>query len=253
MALKPPSRGGSNSGIGQGINRRRSRLSEMLVKQTYGGAADSVLTDRVLASVTSENKTGSVTGTVTFSGTVVGKEGVAGAVTGSIAYTGTIVGKEGEPGAVVGTTTYSGTAAGTKAAQGATASEVVYSGVITGTKYDPDTPTTPTTGGGGRPQYRPYIVQQPAPVVEHRSGTVTGRIRFHGTVTGRKTSTARRLAAPVLYRCSIRGSKSARGDTFARTEMRGRIRGHGVTTISTAEIRRMRQEIELAYLMKGRP
>lgn len=232
MALKPPSRGGSNSGIRQGINRRRKRLSEMLVKQTYGGAADSVLTDYVLASPASENKTGSVTG--------------------SIAYTGTIVGKEGEPGAVAGTTTYSGTVAGSKGAQGATVAEIVYSGVITGTKYDPDTPTAPVRRGGSSYYApRPNIPQrkpEPVPLVR-KSGKVSGSIALSGVITGRKSSAGRALTAPITYRCEMRGSKTASGVTVARITTRATVRGTGITTVTTTELRRLRDDADLMLML----
>lgn len=231
MALKPPARGGSNSGIGQGITRRRKRLSEMLVKQTYGGAANAVLTDYVLATA-QKDATGTVSGTITFTGTVVGKEG--------------------EPGAVTGTTTYSGTVTGSKAAQGVTASEVVYSGVITGTKYDPDTPTAPVRRGGSSYYApRPNIPQrkpEPAPLIR-KSGRVSGAIALSGTVTGRKTSASRRLDAPITYRCEMRGSKTASGVTVARITTRAAIRGTGITAVPTAELRRLRDDADLVLML----
>jgi hypothetical protein len=255
MALKPPARGGSSGRIGQGLDNNR-RLSELLVKQTYGGAADSVLTDWVLASAASDNKTGTVTGTVTYSGTIVGKKATTGAVAGTITLTGTVVGKEGEPGAVVGTVTYTGTVAGTKAATGVLASDITYSGLIVGTADDPDRPPEgETTGGGGGIYRAPYYQQQVPPPrpIERKSGRVIGVIRFRGYVEGHKTITARRLAEPILYRCEMRGHKQTSGHAVTRTRIVGAVHGVGITQISTAEIRRMRQEIDLLYLTRGTP
>ena len=204
----------------------------------------------------SNDKTGSVTGSTTFSGAIVGRKATTKAVAGTITFTGTVVGKEGEPGAVVGVITYSGTVAGKKATTGATASEIVYSGLIVGTADDPDRPADePTTGGGGGIYRAPYYQQQQVPPrpIERKSGRVVGRIRFRGYIEGHKTSAARRLVAPILYRCDIRGSKSTRGYAANRTRMTGAVRGVGITQISTAEIRRMRQEIDLLYLTRGKP
>jgi hypothetical protein len=201
----------------------------------------------------SNDKTGSVTGSTTFSGAIVGRKATTKAVAGTITFTGTVVGKEGEPGAVVGVITYSGTVAGTKAATGALASAITYSGLIVGTADDPD--RAATTRRGGKPTYRLWAQAQPEQEqpVEHRTGRVSGRIRFSGTVAGRKTGTARRLAAPILYRCEIRGSKSTSGYAVNYTRMTGAVRGVGITLIGTAEIRRMRQEIDLLHLTRGRP
>lgn len=231
MALKPPARGGSSSTVGQGIRRRRSRLGELLIAQTYGDAAGSVLADRVLATAP-KAATGTVTGTITFTGTVVGKEG--------------------EPGAVTGTTTYSGTVAGSKATQGVTASEVVYSGVITGTKSDPDAPAAPVRRGGSSYYApRPNIPQRkpdPAPLIR-KSGKVSGAIALSGTVTGRKTSAGRALTAPITYRCEMRGSKAASGVTVARITTRAVIRGTGITAVPTTELRRLRDDADLMLML----
>jgi hypothetical protein len=68
MALKPPARAGSSGSVGRGIFRRGRRLGELLVKQSTGGAR-AVLTDWVLEAKAAN---GAVTGTITYTGTIVG-------------------------------------------------------------------------------------------------------------------------------------------------------------------------------------
>jgi len=252
MALKPPARGGSSSGTRQGITRRRRRLGELLVAQTYGDAASSVLADWVLASA-SNDKTGTVTGTTTFTGIIAGRKSTTGTVTGTITFTGTITGKEGSPGVVTGSTTYSGTVAGTKAAQGVTASEIVYSGVITGTAFDPTPPAPePTRRGGATPAnyYAPRPnIPKPKPEPIRKSGKVSGVTAFRGTVAGRKTTTGRALAEPLTYRAHVTGTAHRAGTVYARTETRGHIHAEAVSMYSHADLRRLRDDYDLLLLI----
>jgi hypothetical protein len=248
MALKPPARGGSSSGTRQGITRRRRRLGELLVAQTYGDAASSVLADWVLASA-SNDKTGTVTGTTTFTGIIAGRKSTTGTVTGTITFTGTITGKEGSPGVVTGSTTYSGTVAGTKAAQGVTASDIVYSGVITGTAFDPTPPATDDgpTGSGYYPRREAPPKRKPAPI--RKSGKVSGVIALSGVIAGRKAATGRALAEPLTYRAHVTGTAHRAGTIHARTETRGRIHAEAVSMHSHAELRRLRDDYDLLQLI----
>ena len=255
MALKPPARAGSSGSIGRGIFRRGRRLGEMLVKQSTGGAR-AVLADWVLASAASDNKTGSVTGSTTFSGTIVGRKATTGAVAGTVTLTGTIVGKEGEPGAVSGVITYSGTIVGKRATQGSVAASITYSGVITGTAFDPDAPTGTAPTGGMSAYRRAQIaaanlaaLEAQQPQVEHKTGSVRGVIAYRGTVVGRRGTSGRTLTAPITYRAHVHGTKSTRGAVLARIETRARITGTGITAINTSELRRLRDDAELLLLI----
>lgn len=207
--------------------------------------------DELAAATTppSNDKTGSVTGSITFSSSIVGKKSTTGASAGTITLTGAVVGKEGALRTVTGEVAYSGTVAGTKATTGTTASEIVYAGLVVGTKYDPDAPAEePSTGGGGyyaprqrTPQRRPEIVR--------KSGKVSGSVAFAGTVVGRKTSSARTLAEPITYRCEVRGAKATAGVALARITTRAVIRGTGITAIPTTELRRLRDDSELVLML----
>lgn len=253
MALRPPARGGSSGSTGRGISRRR-RPSELLIAQTFGGAAGDVLADITFSSTAANNdKTGTVAGTTTLSGTVTGSKGASGATAGSIAYTGTVTGSEGSPGGVVGEIAYAGTVAGSKAATGATAAQIAYTGTVVGTKYDPDAPVEPTvpTGGRSRPGwYRPYLQPaKPAPEVEAKSGRVRGSVSFSGTAAGRKRSAGRAAGLAVTYRAAVAGHKSGHAVVLGRTHSRATVVGTGITTVTTADLRRMRDDAELLLII----
>ena len=262
MALKPPGRWGTRGPIGNGLNRGRARLSEALVTQTYGAAADGVITDNLFpASSSSTAKTGTVTGSATTSGTIVGAKAVTKTVSGSATTSGTIVGKEGDTGAVSGSATTSGTVTGKGAHAGAVAGLSASSGTVTGTAYDPSPPVVVAPPGGMSAYRRAQIAaaaqlaQQQAQDAEQaantRGGTVHGACTTTGQVRGNATRSGRCLPSPaVAYRADIHGSKSVRGSVWVgRRETRGRITGDSAHLMSSRQLRQMRDDAELLLLI----
>lgn len=213
MALKPPARWGSSGKTGNGLTRRRIRPSEALIAQTYGRAANAVITSLFFPAPV-DNRDGSVTGTITTSGTVAGAKGAAGAVAGS--------------------TTSSGT--------------------ISGTKYDPDAPVVVQPTGGMSAYRRAQIAaaQQMAAeqAIEHHAGTVRGVTRTSGTVRGTASRSGRTITSPVItYRTHITGTKSTTTRVAGRAETRGRVVATAVSMVDHAEIRRLRDDAELLLLI----
>lgn len=219
MALKPPGRWGTRGPIGNGLNRGRARLSEALVTQTYGAAADGVITDNLFpASSSSTAKTGTVTGSATTSGTVTGKGAHAGAVAGLSASSGT----------------------------------------VTGTAYDPSPPVVIAPSGGMSAYRRAQIAaaaqlaqQQAEQAANTRGGTVHGTCTTTGQVRGSATRSGRTIpTAAITYRTHVVGTKAARTAVVrARTETRGHVHGDGAFVISTRQMRQMRDDAELLLLI----
>jgi hypothetical protein len=87
-------------------------------------------------------------------------------------------------------------------------------------------------------------LQEPAPV-EAKSGRVSGVTAYRGTVAGSKSTGSRTLTAPITYRAHVSGTAHRAGAVHARTETRGRIRAEAVSMHSHAEIRRLRDDLEL--------
>ena len=77
---------------------------------------------------------------------------------------------------------------------------------------------------------------------------------WRGTARGTKSTRSAVHATVRLARYEVRGTKHACGyPTLTTACPRMEARGDGITTISTAEIRRLRQEIELLYLTRETP
>lgn len=198
---------------------------------------------------------GTVTGSTTSSGTAPGKKATTGTVTGSTTSSGTVVGKEGEPGLVTGTTTSSGTIVGTKATTGAVAGSTTSTGIIVGTKYDPDAPVEEETHRGGRGYYYYTAPEQPEPAPERKSGRVVGRTISFGTVIGRASRSGRSLPQAATARGEVRGTRSTSGRVRSRTYLETRItatrRELRLTTHDDpdAEIRRARDDADLLLIL----
>jgi hypothetical protein len=212
MALKPPSRWGSSSTTGNGLNRRRERPSEMLIAQTYGEAAGAVLAFNTFPEF--EAKTGTVTGSATSSGTVSGIKGGYGTATGETTSTGTISGTKYDPSAPV----------------------VVR----------------PAGGMSAYRRAQIAAAQQMAAeqAVEHHAGTVRGVTRTSGTIRGTASRSGRTITSPVItYRTHITGTKATTTRIASRAETRGRVIATAVSMVDHAELRRLRDDAELLLLI----
>jgi hypothetical protein len=234
MALKPPGRGGSNSVISQGIDRRRSRRSELLIEQTYGGAAGAVLADRVFATAPTIHS-GSVTGSSTSSGTATGTAGRAGSVAGSA--------------------TSSGSVTGTKGATGSIAGESVATGTVTGTNSE--APVAPPSGGGGA--YNPrgplftYAKPEPARVkATRRRGGASGlSLTPRALVVGTASRSGATGGQSSAHAGTVTGHASRTGSTAistSRTETT-HTRGRAAWLIDQDDVRRTREDHELLLLV----
>ena len=141
----------------------------------------------------SNDKSGTVSGSSTTSGTVVGREGSYGTVYGTSTTSGTVVGREGATGTASGTSTTSGTVAGREGSFGTVTGTSTTSGSAIGSGGNQ------TAGGGVGDGVSAYLEaamrrprarrQEPRRIPVHKLGGVSGRTRTRGFAQGTRELT----------------------------------------------------------------
>jgi hypothetical protein len=186
------------------------------------------------AAPASNDKSGTVTGSTTSTGIIVGKDGALGSVTGSTTISGTIVGTAKRAGVVTGDTTSTGT--------------------ITGTKFDPTPPPASSTSGGGPRRYSPSPVAS-YPPVRKSSGKVRGRTVSYAHVRGQATRRALPLPAETRSGALVLGTRGADAVVLGRAALTTRLHATrrelrlSVYHDPDAEVRRARDDADLLLIL----